>query len=251
MSKSERKKKMRLIPWSWRRMINGLSGDASKRAEIEYYYEGYDREWLLIEHDYKDDWNTAEKKLLELQLRHGEITQYQYDTESINLDQTLTEDQKKKKLYDVMHFHGQITPKEYEKKKAQFIEDETERQLTLLDIQLKYGQITQLEHEKQTKQIKNEPWVIMKDFDFKTKDGINPQRGAFELDWNEAFIELISEHGYAAPTEEEAVNSWLSDVARLIALEEFDGIGDWNDILGNADDVIETKQIDKDRYSKG
>ena len=50
-------------------------------------------------------------------------------------------------------------------------------------------------------------------------DKDNPTRGYFELDWNDDFVGLLGEAGYAAGTPEEIVDLWFNDLCRSVALE--------------------------------
>ena len=51
--------------------------------------------------------------------------------------------------------------------------------------------------------------------------------GSFELDWNDQFVEKLKEAGYTGPTPDIIVNQWFMEVCRNIALEEFDGTGNF------------------------
>ena len=58
----------------------------------------------------------------------------------------------------------------------------------------------------------------------------NPRNGFFELDWNEDFVGLLGEAGYAGPTDEAVVDLWFNDLCRSIVLEqEIEG----NNVPGN------------------
>ena len=60
------------------------------------------------------------------------------------------------------------------------------------------------------------PWVKVVEVHF---DKNNPTRGYFELDWNEDFVGLLGEAGYAGGTPEEIVDLWFNDLCRSVALE--------------------------------
>ena len=51
--------------------------------------------------------------------------------------------------------------------------------------------------------------------------------GSFELDWNDAFVEKLKSEGYVGPSADHLVNQWFMEVCRNVALEEFDGTGDF------------------------
>ena len=60
-------------------------------------------------------------------------------------------------------------------------------------------------------------WVKVIEVHF---DKDNPQRGYFELDWNEDFVGLLGEAGYAGPSDEAVVDLWFNDLCRSIVLEQ-------------------------------
>ncbi len=74
---------------------------------------------------------------------------------------------------------------------------------------------------KQDKEVTKEtavgPWVKVIEVHF---DKDNPQRGYFELDWNEDFVGLLGEAGYAGPSDEAVVDLWFNDLCRSIVLEQ-------------------------------
>ena len=70
---------------------------------------------------------------------------------------------------------------------------------------------------EETKETAKGPWVKVIEVHF---DKDNPQRGYFELDWNEDFVGLLGEAGYAGPTDEAIVDLWFNDLCRSIVLEQ-------------------------------
>jgi hypothetical protein len=52
--------------------------------------------------------------------------------------------------------------------------------------------------------------------------------GSFELDWNEIFVESLKKEGYEGLTADSIVNQWFMEVCRNVALEEFDGTGNFS-----------------------
>lgn len=73
------------------------------------------------------------------------------------------------------------------------------------------------EQEQETKETAKGPWVKVIEVHF---DKDNPQRGYFELDWNEDFVGLLGEAGYAGPSDEAIVDLWFNDLCRSIVLEQ-------------------------------
>lgn len=70
--------------------------------------------------------------------------------------------------------------------------------------------------KEETKENALGPWVKVVEVHF---DKDNPQRGYFELDWNDDFVGLLGEAGYAGETPEAIVDLWFNDLCRSVALE--------------------------------
>ena len=74
--------------------------------------------------------------------------------------------------------------------------------------------------KKSTKTTKKEdamgPWVKVVEVHFDKDD---PTRGYFELDWNDDFVGLLGEAGYAGENDEEIVDLWFNDLCRSVALD--------------------------------
>ena len=58
-----------------------------------------------------------------------------------------------------------------------------------------------------------EPEVKVVKMDF---DPADPRQGSMELEWNDQFINMLRQHGYAGDSEEALVDAWLNDVCRNI-----------------------------------
>jgi hypothetical protein len=71
---------------------------------------------------------------------------------------------------------------------------------------------------------KKEPWVGVLNTHVNQD---NVRNGFFELDWNEHFVEKLKKEGYNAITDEATVNLWFMELCRNVALEEFDGTGNF------------------------
>ncbi len=158
----------------------------------------------------------------------------------------------KGKLRDVAQAEYELEGEDLERRLLEInIGDRTEKEIELESLKLdhKFGKIDELELEKQTATAKDEPWVTIKDFE---TDPENPRYGGVELDWNEAFIKNLEKHGYGPhPVQDDTINEWFNDVCRTIALEAYDGIGDFQEKMEEADyrmgrlheDVITTEQL--------
>ena len=64
-----------------------------------------------------------------------------------------------------------------------------------------------------------EPWVSVLSMELEKE---NMDRGAFELDWNDKFIEDLMTSGYTGEKDEEVINKWFNDLCRNIMLEDMD-----------------------------
>jgi hypothetical protein len=168
----------------------GLKGKTREIAKAEYELEGYE----------------LEKKLLSL--KEDELESKDYN----------------KRMIDLEFKHGRITKQEQLRYLCNLIEDEKQRTLALLELDFKEGALTITEYQKQTATLNGEPWVIVLNLGIGGKTALE---GSFELDWNEFFIEDLRTKGYVGPSEDHIVNQWFMEVCRTIALEEFDGTGDF------------------------
>tara|TARA_R110000868_G_C10879025_1_gene762810 strand:+ start:356 stop:649 length:294 start_codon:yes stop_codon:yes gene_type:complete len=69
---------------------------------------------------------------------------------------------------------------------------------------------------KETKETAVGPWVDVVKVHF---DPNNPTQGYFELDWNDDFVGLLGEAGYAGATPEAIVDLWFNDLCRSVAVD--------------------------------
>lgn len=256
-------------PYSW-----GLKGDARKIAKLEYELEGEELERKVAEVKYhgkkkdrvlneisfryghcddfqyefnkinfRDDITEIVPDMLALQLKYNRITEYQYDLQLA--EHTLKGEELEKELLEIKLNHNIIDQSEYREGKAKWIEDPTEKAIELLTLKFENREIPEHEFNKELATLKGEAFISMIEMDVDLK---NPNSGAFVLDWNDVFIEQLEEAGYTYPQPEQAVNAWWNDLCKNIALEEFDGVGDFTERVGGADKSKE--RIDDERWSK-
>lgn len=168
----------------------GLAGKTRERAQAEYELKGFALAERLLDID-KDQYTNKEyaSKYFDLQLKFGKLTESQYRRSIAGL-----------------------------------IEDETQRALANLELDHRDGKITDREYAKGAATLNKEPWVDVLNMDFTKKTSLE---GSFELDWNEFFVEKLKSEGYLGATPDIIVNSWFMEVCRNVALEEFDGTGDF------------------------
>ena len=180
----------KIIPFSWYPFAWGMTGKTREIAKAEYEREGFD----------------LKKELL----RHNEdmYTEKQFQAKGIDL---------------LLEFE-KITKEQHLRMLAGLIEDEDQKALAMLELDYKENKLTQNEYEKGAATLKGEPWVIVLNLGF---GGAKSLEGSFELDWNEFFVDSLRASGYVGPTDDAIVNQWFMEVCRNIAMEEFDGTGDF------------------------
>lgn len=168
----------------------GLAGKTREIAKAEYELKGYDLNLQL------------------LRIKEDEFEPDEFTRRICELDFT----------------HGKITENVYHRKLANLIKDPTQQALATLEIDYREGKITDTEYAKQLATLKKEPWVTVLNMDFGKTSAVE---GSFELDWNEFFVEKLKSDGYTGPTPDIIVNQWFMEVCRNVAMEEFDGTGDF------------------------
>ena len=178
------------LPFGWLPGHWGLAGKTREIAKAEYELSGF----------------SLQKRLLEL--RRDE----------------LDEDDYARKLIDLELKFGEIDEETHFRKMASLIKDEKVRALAELELDFRQGKIKEIDYSKKVATLKGEPWVTVLNMDF---SGKNSLEGSFELDWNEHFVEKLKAEGYTGPTPDNIVNQWFMEVCRNVAMEEFDGTGDF------------------------
>ena len=176
-----------LIPFSWMPGSWGLKGKTREIAQAEYELSGIDLEQRLIEINLKDDPRSLALHMLEIQHKHGKITDYDHDIERATIQ---TND-----------------------------EVNTVKELSILDVDLAHGKITQPVHDRCRADLLGEPWVSMPKIHW---NPMGKARAYFEMDYNEHFIKQLKENGYEG-AESDMVNQWMNDVCIGI-LEEINGM---------------------------
>jgi hypothetical protein len=178
------------IPFSWMPGSWGLKGKTRDIADAEYELSGYSLDLRLLE------------------IRKDELSNDEFD----------------RLLLDMKLAHKKITEDEYSLAIANLIKDDTQRELALTEIDLRSGKLSKQEYEKKVATIKGEPWLHMVNMDFTKKSALE---GSFELDWNQPFVDKLKSEGYTGPTPDNIVNQWFMELCRNIAMEEFDGTGNF------------------------
>jgi hypothetical protein len=168
----------------------GLKGKTREIAKAEYELEGYDLEVRL--HDLKKD--------------------------------DMDFDEWQRKRWDIEVKHGRMSTAIYERMLITQIKDDLQRSIAELEQDKKEGKVGELDYSKRLATLKKEPWVTVINMDFSRGTSLE---GSFELDWNEFFVEKLKAEGYNAINPEATVNMWFMELCRNVALEEFDGTGNF------------------------
>lgn len=179
----------------------GIKGKSREIAKAEYELSGFE----------------LKKELLRLNV--DMFTPVQYQT----------------KTFDLLLEFGKIDTAEYQRLVVSLIENKDQKELALLELDFKEGKLTDHEYQKKTATLKGLPFITVLSMDF---NGAKSLEGSFELDWNELFVEDLQAKGYIGGTPDNIVNQWFMEVCRNVALEEFDGTGDFTaDSAANLDAV--------------
>lgn len=147
-----------------------------------------------------------------------EICQAEYELKDEALERKLAEinindkNELALKLLDLNRKYKHITKEDYDYKYADLkFTDGHEGTLAKLELDKKYGKITDMEYEKAVYSLDGKPWVGVSGSEY------NPDHGtsgfSFELDWNDAFVEMCIASGYSGHTDEQVVEQWFEDVA--------------------------------------
>ena len=95
--------------------------------------------------------------------------------------------------------------------------DPVQTELNVLAEKLKAGEITFPDYEKECANTKGEPYVNVLDMGI---DPDNVANGYFELDYNDLFVKMLTEHGIVGKSDEEIVNIWFNRICRTIVAQE-------------------------------
>lgn len=186
----------------------------------------------------------------EVALAHYTKSGYELEHHLIAINPELTYKEKELKAYDVSYkYSNTMSVIDYQMGRLDLLElTDVDRNIKKEDIKLSHNLITQYQHDKNVATIKGERWIKVLELETNEED---PKDGSFNLDWNDHFITYLAEHGYVYPTEDEAVDAWITDLCKNVALGNIKGMlndeeyEDLNDIpYGNVTNMIKRKSID-------
>ncbi len=154
-----------------------------------------------------------------------ELEGFELDKELLRINEDLfSEKEFRTKTADLLYKYGKIDKAQQMRMLVALIENVEQRELASLELDYKEGLITDTEYNKKVATLKKEPWITVLNVGFGGKAALE---GSFELDWNEFFITELESKGYVGPTPDSIVNQWFMEVCRNVAMEEFDGTGDF------------------------
>ena len=164
-------------------------------------------------------------KTREIAQAEYELTGYELETKILSIrHEDLESDDYKKKLAEIDMRYNRITKEQYHRCLADLIKDPAQKELAITELDYREGKIGEIEYSKKCATLRGEPWVNVVKMDFTAKTSLE---GSFELDWNEPFVEKLKAEGYTGPTPDNIVNQWFMELCRNIAMEEFDGTGNF------------------------
>lgn len=164
-------------------------------------------------------------KTREIAQAEYELTGYELETKILSIrHEDVESDDYKKKLAEIDMRYNKITKEQYHRCLADLIKDPTQKDLAIAELDYREGKIGEVEYSKKCATLRREPWVNVVKMDFTAKTSLE---GSFELDWNEPFVEKLKAEGYTGPTPDNIVNQWFMELCRNIAMEEFDGTGNF------------------------
>lgn len=174
---------------------------------------------------------------LSIRLKHNDIDQHEHDIELVNIQYGLVPEALEKAIVEVELRHGNITQKEADERLLALLPDGKEKKLKQLQLKHQHREISDNEYNKQKATIDGESYinVIKVDLD---DDG----NGSFELDWNDLFIEELKEAGIKGKTEEDIASQWLDSICKSIALDAYSGIGDFEERLSEVQYIKSEKK---------
>jgi len=193
-------KRKHLLPFGWAPGHWGMAGKTRELAQAEYELEGEELARRKV------DINIAEHTKKEVKLAR------------LKLD---------------LKFHD-IDKEEFERGKAELTlkKDSTELKLRLLEIDNKYSDLSDADFDKQKAILKDEPYVRVAKLE---TDPSDPAYGGIIFDYNRSFVLHLEEHGYGPhPDSDETVNEWFNELCKNVAMEAFDGLGDFSERVAAA-----------------
>ena len=181
-------RKKRLIPLFLLPSYWFLNKKEKKIKYIEYYYSGKEKDLMLCDLLYNDNELIKKLKILEIQKKYSEISDYDFEIKKLN----------------ILLEHNMIESEKYDK--------------YINDVNLKFNKISNKEYKKINHNLKKLPWFdISSELIIAENGDINI---SLEFDWNEYFIEYLKDIGYKGSNEREIIDKWFYDLISSSVEEE-------------------------------
>lgn len=199
-----------MLPRHWG--AKGKKRDIEK-AEYELTGEILDRRLAEIN---IDDEDKLAKENLKIDLKYDLLTKKEFDHDMASLIISDKIELAKENL-NINRKHKKISKEEYDYSfaKLEYKDDVMGQSLAQLELDKKYKKISEAEYEKGVASLNGEPWVGVINSEYnpgEATDGFS-----FELDWNDAFVEMLTTGGYEGGTPEQIVEGWFE----AKAIEEY------------------------------
>lgn len=93
----------------------------------------------------------------------------------------------------------------------------TDLEKALLQIEFEDGKLEEKDYQKKLATLNKEPWVDILGIDFDPR--MPNAGGAFNLDWNDYFIDELRKNGFQGVTADQVVQRWFDTLCAQVALE--------------------------------
>lgn len=196
--------------WPFTLTLQGLllKGEPREIARIQYELEGEEQDRAIVEIQEKDETN-KKMRMLNIDLQYNHIDKYDYEIKRIDI--TIHDEKKNalEKLKTTRKFE-KITKEEYDYQLADIeYKDHEDLPFVKLALDREYNKISQNEYDKRVYSLKNQPWVGVLSNEYNPGD--KSDGFTFELDWNDAFVDMLRTEGYNGPSDEAIVEQWFED----------------------------------------
>jgi hypothetical protein len=244
----------RLIPFGWLPANWGLTGSRREKALAEYYYDGEDLAYKLLDIDFPEDQrheNPYRAAKLRLDYRYHKVGEFDYGLGLIETDDRIVENDRQRQLAKYLHKFGRLSAEELEYKLLDLSYEVKNTELYLkekLALDVQFGHKTQeqadhelldLKHEDKTtvdykiaqqalelqwgnitqNQHDKEVATLLEEPWFNFMGADQKIRGenvqmAVELDWNDFFVKFLEGEGWTGSTPDEIVDRWFESAMK-------------------------------------
>lgn len=201
--------------------------------------------WLNVFRETDAEWIPKEFSINDLQKRltRSALKTYKYNLymayKQLNSGKC-TDTQYKKRIIAIYHIFDLINDYEYDSRIIDInydsVIDKDRYKRAKAEVDLNHEKISEREYEKIISTLDKEPWVYIEFI----PDTENPEGGAFDWDYNEFYIEALKEKGYVGTTDDEIMEDYLNNICRYVAIDEYEGIGNFDEMVGHINEASES-----------